>query len=97
MVIQNNNDSHQRLQLQFLLPTTTENARKLSQKIIDPFSNCHDFGRGMCERLTNQRLDILMPYYQVLWQMFSLKVFSELDFHQGTKEFNDNFVNSLFA
>ncbi|OKH49322.1 hypothetical protein NIES2101_20845 [Calothrix sp. HK-06] len=49
------------------------------------------------QRLTTQQVDTLMPYYQVLWQMFSPEVFGEHDFRKGSDEFDEDFVNSLFA
>jgi hypothetical protein len=57
----------------------------------------HLLGEEIRGRLTKKQVDTLMPYYQVLWQMFSPEVFGELDFRQGSSEFEDDFINSLFA
>ncbi|RUT09196.1 hypothetical protein DSM106972_012490 [Dulcicalothrix desertica PCC 7102] len=57
----------------------------------------HLLGQEIRQRLTTQQVDALMPYYQVLWQMFSPEVFGELDLRSGRDEFNEDFVNSLFA
>ncbi|NJL65154.1 MAG: hypothetical protein HC903_29420 [Methylacidiphilales bacterium] len=53
-------------------------------------------GQEIKERLTSKQADMLMPYYQSLWQMFSPEVFGELDFRQAPHEFDDDFVKSLF-
>lgn len=57
----------------------------------------HLLGQEIRQRLTSQQVHTLMPYYQVLWQMFSPEVFGELDFRKGSSEFDEDFVNSLFA
>ncbi len=57
----------------------------------------HLLSQEICSRLTTKQADTLLPYYQVLWQMFSPEVFGELDLRRRTNEVDDDFVNSLFA
>lgn len=57
----------------------------------------HLLGQEIQQRLPPQQVETVMPYYQVLWHMFSPEVFGELDFKQGSNELDDTFVKSLFA
>ncbi|MBW4604555.1 MAG: hypothetical protein KME29_34600 [Calothrix sp. FI2-JRJ7] len=57
----------------------------------------HLLGQEIRQRLTTQQVNTLMPYYQVLWQMFSPEVFGEFDLRSGWHELHEDFVNSLFA
>lgn len=57
----------------------------------------HLLSQEIRSRLTTKQADTLLPYYQVLWHMFSPEVFGELDLRRRTDELDDDFVNSLFA
>jgi hypothetical protein len=48
-------------------------------------------GQEICDRLTHQHLEIVMPYYQILWHMFSPQLFGELGIEKPlyTSENND--------
>jgi hypothetical protein len=48
-------------------------------------------GQEICDRLTHQHLEIVMPYYQILWHMFSPQLFGELGIQKPlhTSENND--------
>jgi hypothetical protein len=48
-------------------------------------------GQEICDRLTHEHIEIVMPYYQVLWHMFSPQLFGELGIKKtfNTSENND--------
>jgi len=47
--------------------------------------------------LTPKLADTLMPYFQVLWQMFSPEVFGELDLDRKSDNVDDEFWQALFS
>jgi hypothetical protein len=58
----------------------------------------HLLGQEIQSRLSAKQANTLMPYFQVLWQMFSPEVFGELDLQRrSSKVEDDDFMKSLFA
>ena len=49
------------------------------------------------DRLTPKLADTLMPYFHVLWQMFSPEVFGELDLDRKSDNVDDEFRQALFS
>ncbi|AFZ03946.1 hypothetical protein [Calothrix sp. PCC 6303] len=47
-------------------------------------------GQEICDRLTHKHLEIVMPYYQVLWHMFSPHLFGELGIEKSLKTSTDS-------
>ncbi len=47
--------------------------------------------------LTPKLADTLMPYFQVMWQMFSPEVFGELDLDRKSDNVDDEFWQALFS
>ena len=57
----------------------------------------HLLGQEISDRLTREQADTLMPYFQVLWQMFSPEVFSELEKQTKSDDIDDEFCQELFG
>ncbi len=58
----------------------------------------HLLGQEISSRLTSKQANTLMPYFQVLWHMFSPEVFGELDLERQSKTINsDQLWKSLFG
>ena len=57
----------------------------------------HLLGQEMSLRLTPEQADTLMPYFQVLWQMFSPEVFGEVDLQTKSDDIDDDFWQELFG
>jgi Phycobilisome protein len=57
----------------------------------------HLLGQEISDRLTPKQANTLMPYFQVLWQMFSPEVFGELDFERKSDKVDDEFWQALFS
>ena len=49
------------------------------------------------DRLTPKQADTLIPYFEVLWQMFSPEVFGELDLDRKSDNVDDEFWQALFT
>jgi Phycobilisome protein len=49
-------------------------------------------GQEICDRLTHKHIEIVMPYYQILWHMFSPHLFGELG---SEKPFNSSENNDF--
>jgi Phycobilisome protein len=47
-------------------------------------------GQEICDRLTHEHIEIVMPYYQVLWHMFSPQLFGELGIEKSLKTSENN-------
>jgi len=57
----------------------------------------HLLGQEIRDRLTPKQADTLIPYFQVLWQMFSPEVFGELDLDRKSDNVDDEFWQALFS
>jgi hypothetical protein len=58
----------------------------------------HLLGQEISDRLNSKQANTLMPYFQVLWHMFSPQVFGELGLEINSKKLDeDEFWKSLFA
>jgi hypothetical protein len=57
----------------------------------------HLLGQEIRSSLTPKLANTLMPYFQVMWQMFSPEVFGELDLDRKSDNIDDEFWQALFS
>lgn len=57
----------------------------------------HLLGQEIRSSLTPKLANTLMPYFQVMWQMFSPEVFGELDLDRKSDNVDDEFWQALFS
>lgn len=58
---------------------------------------CTCIGQEIRSSLTPKLADTLMPYFQVMWQMFSPEVFGELDLDRKLDNVDDEFWQASFS